>query len=169
MGFKEIDIKKLNFNPFTKLSSQWALVSAGTKEDFNTMTISWGGFGVLWGKNTATIYIRPQRYTKKFIDSNDRFTLSFFDENHKDALKFCGTVSRNNNENKIKDSNLTPYYLDGTASFEEADMIFVCKKLYHAPMPPENFDAKENDAKWYPNKDYHIMYIAEIEKVLVKA
>ena len=47
-------------------------------------------------------------------------------------------------------------------------MIFVCKKLYHQEMKPECFDAPENDAKWYPDKDYHTMYIAEIQKVLVK-
>ena len=35
-------------------------------------------------------------------------------------------------------------------------------------MKPECFDAPENDERWYPEKDYHIMYMAEIEKVLVK-
>ncbi len=58
--------------------------------------------------------------------------------------------------------------MDDTVAFEEANMIIVCKKLYHDNMPPENFDAKENDKKWYPEKDYHTMYISEIIKVLVK-
>ena len=47
-------------------------------------------------------------------------------------------------------------------------MVFVCKKMYHAEMPVLCFDAMENDAKWYPDKDYHTMYIAQIEKVLVR-
>ena len=35
-------------------------------------------------------------------------------------------------------------------------MIFVCKKLYEDEIKPENFIAKENDGKWYPEKDYHV-------------
>ena len=47
-------------------------------------------------------------------------------------------------------------------------MILVCRKQYHQDMAPEHFDVKENDEKWYPDHDYHTMYMAEIVKVLVK-
>lgn len=47
-------------------------------------------------------------------------------------------------------------------------MIMICKKMYHDEIKPECFDAGENDSKWYPQKDYHTMYIAEILKVLVR-
>lgn len=73
MAFKEVDIKSLTFNPFTKIGSEWMLITAGDQSGYNTMTASWGGLGVLWGKNVATCYIRPQRYTKKFVDANDTF------------------------------------------------------------------------------------------------
>ena len=69
---------------------------------------------------------------------------------------------------KVKEAGLTPVSVDDTMAFEEADLVLVCRKMYHAPMPPENFDDKSNDEKWYPQKDYHVMYIAEITKVLVK-
>ena len=69
---------------------------------------------------------------------------------------------------KVKEAGLTPVSEDDTMAFEEADLVLVCRKMYHAPMPPENFDDKSNDEKWYPQKDYHVMYIAEITKVLVK-
>lgn len=167
MSFKEIDIKELSFNPFSKIGSQWMLITAGDETKFNTMTASWGGLGVLWGKNVATAYIRPQRYTKEFVDANDLFTLSFYGPEQKNALNICGTLS-GRDCNKIERSGLTPCFIEGTAALEEAEMIFVCKKLYQDEMPPENFIAKENDEKWYPNKDYHTMYIAEIVKVFVR-
>lgn len=167
MSFNEIDIKSLTFNPFQKIGSQWMLITAGNEEAFNTMTASWGGLGVLWGKNVATAYIRPQRYTKEFVDKNDLFTLSFYGPEYREALNICGSVSGRDCDKAAK-AGLTPYFTDGTAAFQEAEMIFVCRKLYKDTMPPENFIAKENDAKWYPNKDYHTMYIAEIVKVLVK-
>ena len=71
MSFKEIKPEELNFNPFTRIGSDWMLLTAGTKDKFNTMTASWGGAGVFWGKPAVTCYIRPQRYTKEFIDKED--------------------------------------------------------------------------------------------------
>ena len=143
MGFREVKIEELQFNPFTKIGKEWLLITAGDSEKFNTMTASWGGVGVYWGKNVVTIYIRPQRYTKEFVDSNDTFTVAFFDETYREALNICGTIS-GRDINKIEKAGLTPYFVDDTVAFEEANMIIVCKKLYHDNMPPENFDAKEN-------------------------
>ena len=65
-------------NPFTRFDQDWGLVTAGTKEKFNSMTISWGGMGTLWGKPVITIYIKPSRYTMKFLTKENRFTVSFF-------------------------------------------------------------------------------------------
>ena len=77
MAFKEVAIESLEFNPFTKISKEWMLVTAGDEKKSNTMTASWGGVGIMWGKNIATAYIRPQRYTKKFMDETGMYTLSF--------------------------------------------------------------------------------------------
>ncbi len=169
MAFKEVSIESLEFNPFQKISKEWMLITAGDEKKSNTMTASWGGLGIMWGKNIATAYIRPQRYTKEFVDANDTFTLSFLPEKYRKALNVCGSVSGKDVEDKWADAGLTPYYVDGTTAVEEADLVFVCKKQYHQLMKPECFDVKENDKKWYPEKDYHIMYMAEIVKVLKKA
>lgn len=167
MGFKEISAEELQFNPFTKIGKEWMLVTAGNEEKHNTMTASWGGVGVMWGKNVVSVYIRPQRYTKEFVDANDTFTLSFYDESYKKALSICGSKSGRDCD-KEKEAGLTPYYVDGTTAFEEANMILVCKKQYHQDMAQVHFDVKENVEKWYPDHDYHTMYMAEIVKVLVK-
>ncbi len=167
MGFGEVNAEELQFNPFTKIGKEWLLVTAGDEKKHNTMTASWGAMGIMWGKNVATVYIRPQRYTKEFIDNGEMFTLSFYGEEHRKALNICGSKSGRDCD-KEKEAGLTPYYTDGTTAFEEADMIFVCRKLYSQPMGPEYFTADWIDEKWYPAKDYHVMYMAEIVKVLVK-
>ena len=167
MGFREVNIEELQFNPFTKIGKEWLLITAGDEKKHNTMTASWGGVGVMWGKNVVSVYIRPQRYTKEFVDGNELFTLSFYDEEFKKALSICGSRSGRNCD-KEAEAGLTPYYVDGTTAFEEANMIFICKKQYHQEMKPENFDVKENDEKWYPDRDYHMMYMAEVLKVLVR-
>ena len=167
MAFREIEVKDLELNPFTKIGSEWMLITAGNEDKHNTMTASWGAMGVMWGKNVVTVYLRPQRYTKEFVDTLDTFTISFYDESCRKALNVCGTKSGRDCD-KEKEAGLTPYYIDGTTAFEEANMILVCKKQYHQDMKPECFDVPENDEKWYPNKDYHTLYMAEVVKVLVK-
>lgn len=167
MSFIEVKPEQLQWNPFTKIGKEWMLVTAGTKEKFNTMTASWGGAGVLWGKNVATAYIRPQRYTKEFVDAEELFTLTFFGDQCREALNLCGKLSGRDCD-KVGQAGLTPYFTDGTVSFEEADTILVCRKLYADTIKPECFLSQEDDCKWYEAKDYHTMYIAEIVKVLVR-
>ena len=75
---KEVQIETLALNPFQKIGKEWMLVAAGTPERCNAMTASWGGMGVMWGKNVAACVIRPQRHTLGFLDQNETFTLSFF-------------------------------------------------------------------------------------------
>ncbi|WP_297430631.1 flavin reductase [Clostridium sp.] len=166
MAFKEIQINQLNFNPFTLIGNEWLLITSGTKGKFNTMTASWGGLGVFWGKNSATIYIRPGRYTKQFVDSNDTFTLSFFKEDYRKSLNICGSLS-GRNVDKVKEANLSPVFDNDTTYFNEAKMVIVCKKMYHTEIIPENFDNPEFDEKIYPQKDYHTIYIGEILKILI--
>ena len=167
MSFKEIAAEELNMNPFTKIGKEWMLISAGNEEKANTMTASWGAMGVMWGKNAVTVYLRPQRYTKEFVDIEQTFTISFLGEKYRQNLGYCGKVTGKGID-KISEAGLTPYYVDGTTAIEEADMIMVCKTMYHDTIKPECFDETRNNDKWYPDKDYHTMYIAEVTKVLLK-
>ena len=85
-AFQPFPIEELEFNPFEKIGKEWALVSAGSKQKANTMTVSWGGVGVLWGKNVVFIFIRDSRYTKEFIDSGDFFSVSFMSERDRKSV-----------------------------------------------------------------------------------
>lgn len=167
MAFIEIDIKDLHFNPFTSIGKEWMLITAGNEEKINTMTASWGGMGVLWNENIITAYIRPQRYTKKFVDEQQCFSLTFFD-GYKKELGILGTVS-GKDTNKIKDVDFHPVFLDSVPAFEEAKLVFIVEKIYEDTIKPECFLDKVYDDKCYPLKDYHTMYIAKIKKIYKKA
>lgn len=167
MGFKQVNVEKLKFNPFEKIGTEWMLITAGQEASYNTMTASWGGIGVLWGRNVVTTYIRPQRYTKEFVDANELFTITFFNQKYKNALSLLGSTSGRNGD-KVKQAGLTPYFLEGTTAFEEANMIWVCKKLYHDKFHQECFDEMEAETNCYPEKDYHMVYISEIVKAFEK-
>ena len=118
MGFKKVDVKTLDMKPFEKIGSEWMLISAAKDGKANTMTASWGGIGVLWGKNVATVYIRPQRHTKEFIDAGDTFTISFFGGEHMKELGYLGKVSGKDVPDKIEQSGLHLTAVDGQPGFE---------------------------------------------------
>lgn len=165
---RPIDPKDIDRNVFSAIGADWMLVTAGDRNKANTMTASWGGLGVLWGKNVATIYVRPQRYTYEFLERGDYFTLSFLPGEYREALNFCG--SRSGREvDKVAHCGLTPAYGQGDAPyFTEAGLALVCRKLYFADIDPAHFLDEELDGKNYPNKDYHRMYIGEIVEALQK-
>lgn len=167
---KKIDIKDLNLNPMTMISDEWWLVTAGNQENgYNTMTASWGHIGAIWGHNagkpSAIIYIRPQRFTKEFVDREDMFTLSVFEKKYKRQLGYLGSHS-GRDEDKIKTAGLTPVFDHNTTYFAESKMVFVCKKLYHAPVLESGFVDQSIIEDFYPEKDFHEMYIGEIVEVL---
>lgn len=164
--FHEMTPEQLTKTPFQMIGKEWMLVTAKKEEQVNTMTASWGGLGVMWGKNVAFVVIRPQRYTKEFIDASDSFSLSFLDGTYKEKLNYLGTVS-GRDEDKIAKAGLTVKEENAVPYFAEANTVLICKKLYQQEYQKECFLDSSICERWYPNSDYHTMYIAEIEKVLV--
>ena len=163
---KEVQIKDLQFNPYTKIGKEWLLVGANKPDgSFNAMTASWGGMGVLWGKNVITVYLRPQRYTKEFVDASDTFTISILPERYRQALAYYGSHSGRDG-NKEEATGLHLDEEDGHTYIAEAKTVYVCKKLYVGEFKEENFLDKHVIEKDYPQRDYHSIYIGEILKVM---
>lgn len=169
-AYRELDPKLWQDQIFSLLGEEWALVTAGNEEKCNTMTVSWGGIGVLWGKPMATLYIRPQRYTREFMEQEDFVSLSFLEEGHKKELAFCGKES-GRTVDKFKECNFQPVFqavADGVVPFvDKAKLVFLCRKQAVMPMVAEALpeDVKE---RWYPKADYHLMYFCEIVGILEK-
>jgi flavin reductase (DIM6/NTAB) family NADH-FMN oxidoreductase RutF len=165
--YKEINPNELNDSTFKLIGDDWMLITAAKDGKVNTMTASWGGFGVLWNKKVVYTFVRPQRYTKEFIKASSTFSLTFFDKEYKKDLSYLGTVS-GRDEDKLSKTNLNVTYFEDTPGFKEAKLTIICKKLYAQNLDPNCFIDKSLDNKCYPNKDYHTVYIAEVEKILIK-
>lgn len=163
--FKEININEWKLNPFTMIGEEWMLIAAGNKQKHNMMTASWGGLGVLWNKNVATVYIRQSRYTLGFVEKEQYFSLNFFG-NNKAPHKIGGSKS-GRDVDKAKAAELTPVFEDGAVFYQQAQTVIICKKLYNADMDRENFLAPEIE-KFYADNDYHKVFVGEIVKVLSK-
>ncbi len=162
---KEISVYSLNQNVFHAINKQWMLITAGS-EKVNTMTASWGGLGIMWNSEVATCYIRPQRYTFEFVENEEYFSLCFFGEEYRQALKLCGTVSGRDCD-KIADAGLTVVSTDLAPYFEESETVLICRKIYRDRIKPECF-LDSSIEKNYSGGDYHYIYMGEIVKCLKK-
>ncbi len=141
----------MQVDPFTKFDQDWGLLTAGTQERFNGMTISWGSMGTIWHKSILTVYVRPDRYTWQFLKDTDIFTVSFYPESCRQALTVMGTLSGRDGD-KAAAAGLTPRFLPQGVTFSEARETFVCRKIYMAPMayedvPPEAQRIYQNGIK----------------------
>ena len=136
-------MKELTTNPFTCFDRDWAIVTAGSPEHFNGMTISWGSMGTIWGKPVVSVYVRPDRYTWRFLKENDYFTVSFYPEECRNALELMGTLSGRDGDKAAK-AGLTPKPIGESMTFAEASRTILCKKIY---MHPLELDAVPPEAK----------------------
>ena len=155
--------KEFNADVFKQFDDDWALVAAGTMQDHNAMTVSWGGMGTVWNKPVVTVYVRPQRYTRKFMEREEYFTVSFYGEECRNALNIMGTKSGRDCD-KEAEAGLTAVPMGGSITFKEAKCTLLCKKIYFQDLDPAGM-AQEVQDRQYPEKDYHRMYIGEVIEI----
>jgi flavin reductase (DIM6/NTAB) family NADH-FMN oxidoreductase RutF len=143
---------------------RWFLLTSGdfASGKYNTMTVSWGSTGILWGKPVFQVVVRPQRYTRLFMEQYDTFTLSVLPEAYRSALNLLGSRSGRDG-NKIAAAGLTPTAsrIAASPTFAEAELVIECKKLYWADLDPTHFINPALDQN-YPRKDYHRQYFGEV-------
>ena len=174
MSFEEKDYK-----PFEMFQKHWALVTAGNMEKFNSCTVSWGSMGTIWtrpGKtgSAVTVYLYPTRYTRELMMESETFTVSFFPASCKRALSVMGSRSGRNGD-KIAAAGLTPVSFGNSVTYEEAEMTFLCRKIYQHQLAKEDIaqDVREyyaanskvypvdENGEWHP----HYLFIGEILEV----
>ena len=162
--FKKIDPTELeNMNAFRAVGKEWFLITAEADGVRNAMTASWGFLGNLWNKNAAICFVRPQRFTHTLTEKADRVSLCFFGDGYRAELgKIFGRMSGRDLD-KAEAAGFHYTYLDGVPAFEEAGLVLVCRKMYTDKIKHENFIDHEADEKCYPAKDYHTVYVCEVE------
>ena len=161
------DILKLRESAPKLIGKDWMMITAGDSTKFNTMTASWGTLGELWNKPVAVVFIRPQRYTFEFVESNNYFTLTFFEEEYRDVLNLIGKKSGRNTD-KVAEAGITPVKTDNSIAFGEGRIIIECRKIYSDYLKADSFIDKENIDKYYPNGDFHKIFVGQIVNIWLK-
>ena len=153
-------------NPFDTFHNQWALVTAGNLKDYNTMTISWGGLGTLWSKPVATVYVKPIRHTYNYLEANDYFTVSFYDDSYKKDLGVLGRLSGRDGD-KVAQTSLKAEAIEESVTFSQAHTTLLCKKIYAQDLDVSQMP-KDAIKNYYKTEAPHRMYIGEVIKVIEK-
>lgn len=170
-------MNELEFRSFALFEEQWALVTAGSPERFNCCTLSWGSLGTLWNRPVVTVYVHPGRYTRDFLAGNACFTLSFFPEEYRKALSILGTRSGRDGD-KVAASGLTPQPFGESVGYREAELSFLCRKLYQHPFSREDLAPEIRDyyrahpavyppdstGAWQP----HWVFVGEVVEIIDK-
>jgi len=159
-----LSISQFTAQSFRLFDEQWFVLTSGdyAKDHFNSMTISWGSLGTIWDKPFAQVVVRPTRYTFKFINEYDTFTLCGFGEEHRSAMNLIGSKSGRVCD-KIKESGLTvvPSQVVAAPCFAEAQLVLECRKIYWQDFDPTHFLSPDIPTK-YPQKDYHRVFFGEV-------
>lgn len=164
-NYQEVKLEELDINPWETIGNDWLVVSAGGKKRQNAMTASWGSFGIMWGKKVVTIVLRPQRYTRGFVEKKGTFSISVLKDTpeNREGMKYIGTVS-GRDEDKMTKAGLSFEMFDKLPAIKDAELVLECRVIYRGRVEKDEFIEKGLVKECYPEKDYHFVYVAEIEK-----
>lgn len=164
--FEAFDWRSFQENVSGILADGWMLITPGAPDRWNTMTASWGGFGRLWDFDVAFVFVRPSRYSFDFMEKEEGFTLSFFDEKYRHALNVCGSKSGRDGD-KAAAAGITPRAFTvpdfaQRVAFDEARIVLSCRKVYSQDLDPSRF-VDPGISRSYPVGDFHRLYVGAIE------
>lgn len=166
--WQEIKPQEIEVNSVKMFADDWMILSAGKESNMNMMTIAWGGLGELWSKPVVTVYVSTSRYTYKYMEENEYFTVTAFPEEYRDKLQYLGTVS-GRNEDKVKGSGLNVEFTElGNPIYKESNLAIECKKIYSHQFDKNQIPLEQR--QWYDESKtgVHVMYVGEIVHVWKK-
>lgn len=142
-------------------------------EKFNSMVIGWGHLGVIWGRETFTVYVRQSRYTKPLLDKTGEFTVSvpLSGKLGADVFRICGSQS-GRQVDKAAAAHLTLIESETirTPGILEYPLTLECRVLYQQDQAlcgiPEDI-RKRYYAGGANEGDFHTAYIGEIVNAFI--
>ncbi len=165
MSFERIHTEEWETKPFFLPKQKLLLTAEGRAGEINPMTVSWGGFSVLWGMPVLMVAVREERYTKKLLTEGKRFSLSSLDDGE-EALSFCGSHS-GKIENKVQGAALAPLAFSEGWGYTASREIVMAEKLAAVPLQKE-FLLDPALFSWYQKESFHTLYFGKVTAIYRK-
>ncbi|MDR3219172.1 MAG: flavin reductase [Dysgonamonadaceae bacterium] len=159
-------------NVFKLVGQDFTVITAGTESDYNSMTASWGGWGIMFNEPVTWCFLRANRYTLEYMKRERVYTMSYFDDPYKDQVIFFGSSSGRDSD-KMKKHTLTAVKTPiGSISYKEAKLIVECELTEITTVQPDDFYTAEGkifvtDAH-KEAKEYHKIVFGKISNIWIK-
>ena len=127
------------------------LITTKAHDKVNSMTISWGQFGICWGRAIFTTFVRTGRFTHQMLEQNKAFTVNIpMEVRANKILGFCGTKSGRDFD-KVKELGLTLVEGDNidVPGIKELPLTLECKVIYEQ-LQDKNAIADYIKSEFYP-------------------
>jgi len=143
-----------------KLDGSGILLVAGDPP--NPMTIGWGTVGHIWNKQIMTVMVRPVRHTFSLMESVKDFSVCVLPDQYRKQLNLCGSKS-GRDMNKIEVCNFTIERCARADAFfiAESNIHIECRIVHKHLLDPSTLDPSITK-RYYPQKDFHMVYYGEI-------
>ncbi|WP_291527954.1 hypothetical protein [Bacteroides sp. UBA939] len=168
--FKTIEAKDVKEDIFTLISEDFSILTAGTPSHYNSMVAGWGGWGILFNKQVAFSFLRSNRYTLELIRKENKYTMTFFDEEYKEDIMNFGKSSGRDSNEKMTTTSLTAVQTpSGNMAYKEAKLIIELDLFEVTTVSPDDF--RTEDARKFivdahaETGEYHKMVFGEIKNV----
>lgn len=165
--FQPYPISEIELNPFTTMGKAGICVTTMNGDKVNAMVSTFAGFGRMWEKNVAFIFVRESRYSKEILDNSEFFSISFFDDNYTTALKYIKSVS-GRVEDKIENSGLHINKHIDIPFIDESNFTALCSKIACFPVDDNAFIKNILKDRYYKDGDFHQIYVGEILELLAR-
>lgn len=143
----------------------------------NSMAISWGSVGVMWGIPSVIVMVRETRFTKGILDAGLGFTVSLpLDNTFAKAVAICGTKSGRDMDKyaaagistKAPQTGTVPVIAGGPMLHLECDLIFHQLMDKSVVTPDITYDwYGGNPANSHFGTSDHTMYIGRINAAYI--
>jgi len=168
MARRELEFPQGVLDCIEATRTRGSVLVASSRDGMNAMTIGWITIGSVWGRPCCTVLVRPSRYTYRFIEEGDSFTVNVLPEEMNEAVSLLGTRSGREID-KFTEAGITA--ADSMKvqcpHIAEADLVIECRTAMKQPIDPSLIFA-DYVHEAYAAGDYHTVYFGEILAIHAK-
>lgn len=166
-SFVSISPKDIKENPIKLFGDDWAVVAAGTKDDFNELTVSWGALGDAWWDNMpiAIVFVSATRYTQRYLENHETFSINFLPPEFRKEMAYIGSHSGRDGDKIAATGLQVDFSREGTPVFPQAKLVIECRKVYAHDLDRSKFSKSligNYDQKKFHGVVPHTVYFGEI-------
>ncbi|MDR0766369.1 MAG: flavin reductase [Odoribacteraceae bacterium] len=164
--FVPVAPRDITGNVFRLVGEDFTVITAGTTTAYNSMTASYGGWGILFNAPSTWCFLRANRYTLECIRRERKYTMVYFDEAYRDQVMLFGSSSGRDGD-KMKRHTLSAVETPaGCVAYKEAKLVIECELTSITTVHPDDYFSPEGKSfvtdAFAEANDYHKLVFGKI-------